>query len=117
MNKRTILALLALAGGIAVAGTVALAAGDAKKGREIYVKVGCWGCHGYNGQGGSTGPRIAPDPLPPEALASFIRNADKTQMPPYAEKNLSNQDVEHIHAWLASQPKAKDWKSIPLLQP
>lgn len=29
----------------------------------------------------------------------------------------SPQDVEHIHAWLAAQPKAKDWKSIPELAP
>jgi hypothetical protein len=36
-------------------------------------------------------------------------------MPPYSEKILPNGDLEDIHAYLASVPKPKDFKSIPLL--
>lgn len=108
--------LLALAGSLTLTATSAVAA-DATKGREVFVKAGCWSCHGFNGQGGNAGPRIAPDPMAPDTLASFIRNADKTTMPPYTEKNLSNDDVANIHAWLASQPKPKNWKEIPQLAP
>ncbi len=88
---------------------------DAAKGREIYVAKGCYSCHGYNGQGGVTGPKLAPDPLAPDAIAAFVRNAGPTRMPQYVEKELSNEEVGHIHAWLASQPKPKNWKDIPLL--
>lgn len=98
-------------------GALAQAAkGDAKKGREIFVKTGCWGCHGYNGQGGVTGPKIAPEPMPLEALITFLRKADSTRMPPYDAKGLPDADVGHIHAYLASLPKPADWKTIPLLK-
>jgi mono/diheme cytochrome c family protein len=106
---------LALAGGVATAAP-ALAA-DAQKGREVYVKAGCWECHGYNGQGGSTGPRLAPNPLAVEAMTAFIRSSDRTQMPPYAASSISDEDAANIHAYLSSLPKAADWKSIPALAP
>ena len=108
---------LALGAGMA-ATTIAADAADTRRGREIYVKTGCWGCHGYNGQGSSSvqAPKIAPDPMPLEALITFLRKADSTLMPPYDAKGLPDADVADIHAYLASQPKTPDWKSIPLLK-
>ena len=103
--------LLGLTAGLALAQT-----GDAKKGREIFIKVGCWGCHGYEGQGGVTGPKIAPDPMPTEALVAYLRNASSTRMPPYDEKGLPDGDIAHIRAFLATIPKTGDWKSVPLLK-
>ncbi len=111
--------------GILVAATAVLAItasasfaqmADAKKGREIYVLKGCWGCHGYDGQGGVTGPKIAPEPMALESLIAFLRNADKTRMPPYDAKGLPDAEVGHIHAYLTSLPKPADWKTIPLLK-
>ena len=92
--------------------------GDAAKGKEIYIQKGCWGCHGYNGQGSSSvqAPKIAPDPMPLEALVTYLRKADSTLMPPYDAKGLPDADVADIHAYLASQPKTPDWKTIPLLK-
>lgn len=104
---------------IAVPGTAAVAQvakGDIGKGRELYIKTGCWTCHGYNGQGGVTGPKIAPDPMPLEALITFLRKADSTRMPPYDAKGLPDADIGHIHAYLVSLPKPVDWKTIPLLK-
>lgn len=103
--------LLALPIEVALAQT-----GDAKKGREIFIKVGCWGCHGYDGQGGVAGPKIAPDPYPTEALVAYLRNASSTRMPPYDAKGLPDGDIAHIRAFLASIPKTGDWKSNPLLK-
>lgn len=110
--------------GLAAATVLALGAGsataaDPKRGKEIFSKVGCWGCHGYNGQGATAvqAPKIAPDPMPLEALITFLRKADRTLMPPYDAKGLPDADVADIHAWLASQPKPADWKTNPLLQP
>jgi ubiquinol-cytochrome c reductase cytochrome c subunit len=66
------------------------------------------------GQGGVTGPKLAPDPLPLEAISAFIRNSNRA-MPPYREAVLPNEDLADIHAYLSSIPKAPDYKSIPLL--
>ena len=95
---------------------VALAAGSADKGKAAYVKHGCWQCHGFAGQGGVTGPKLAPEPMPLEALSAFVRNT-RGGMPPYQSAILSEADLADIHAWLLSLPKARDHKSIPLLNP
>lgn len=114
MNKARLAALaLALVAGAAAAGSADAA--DAKRGRELFATVGCWGCHGYNGQGGNAGPKLAPDPLPLEAMIAFVRQADKSLMPPYAAKSVSDADMADIHAWLSAQPKAPDWQKIPAL--
>ena len=42
---------------------VAAFAASAEKGKAAYVKNGCWQCHGFVGQGGLAGPKIAPDPM------------------------------------------------------
>ncbi len=34
------------------------------KGKPPSCKYGCWQCHGTLGQGGVTGPKLAPDPMP-----------------------------------------------------
>jgi mono/diheme cytochrome c family protein len=103
----------ALAVGAVMAGDAAFAA-SAEKGKAAFTKYGCWQCHGFSGQGGSAGLKLAPDPLPLESLSAFIRSSNGP-MPPYSEKVLSNDDVADIHAYLSSLPKPPDYKSIPLL--
>jgi ubiquinol-cytochrome c reductase cytochrome c subunit len=110
-------ALAALAAGVVLGHAPVLAAGDAAKGKAAFVKYGCWQCHGFEGQGSaitSNGKVLAPDPLPWEGFSSFVRTSNGG-MPPYSEKILPNGDLEDIHAYLASVPKPKDVKSIPLL--
>lgn len=109
-------ACAAIAALCCLASTALAQSGDARKGREIFVKVGCWGCHGYDGQGGVAGPKIAPDPLPTEALVAYLRNASSTRMPPYDDKGLPDGDIAHIRAYLASIPKPKDWRTNSLLK-
>ena len=94
----------------------ALGAGSAEKGKAAFVKHGCWQCHGFAAQGGVHGPKLAPEPLPLEALSVFVRNT-RGGMPPYQSAILSDADLADIHAWLASLPKPKDYKSIPQLNP
>jgi hypothetical protein len=65
-------------------------------------------------QGGVTGPKLGPDPLPLETFVSYIRTTNRA-MPPYREPVLSNGDVADIHAYLASVPKPADYKTILLL--
>ena len=94
----------------------AMAAGSAEKGKAAFVQHGCWQCHGFVGQGGITGPKLAPNPMPLEALSAFVRNT-RGAMPPYQKAILSDADLADIHAYLQSLPKAPDYKSIPLLNP
>lgn len=97
-------------------------AGNAERGKDLFIKNGCYECHGYDGQGGSyTGPRIAPDPLPWDAIAAFIRNppgvnspvTKDSAMPPYTSKMVPDKDVQDIHAYLKSIAPGTNMKNIP----
>jgi ubiquinol-cytochrome c reductase cytochrome c subunit len=107
--------LAALAAGLMLGLGSAFAA-SAEKGKTLFVKHGCWQCHGFVGQGGVAGPKLAPNPLPLEAMSNFIRNSNR-RMPPYREAILSNADLADIHAYLAAVPAPPDPKTIPLLNP
>ena len=89
-------------------------AASAEKGKALYMSYGCFQCHGTVGQGGNAGPKIAPDPMPYEALANFVRTTDRA-MPPYREAVLPNEDLADIYAYLQTVPKTPDYKTIPLL--
>jgi ubiquinol-cytochrome c reductase cytochrome c subunit len=110
---RSHLWLAALAAGL-VLGAAFNGASASEKGKQLYVKHGCWQCHGFVGQGGIAGPKLAPEPMPLEAMRNFIRTTNR-RMPPYREAILSDADFAEIHAYLTSIPKAPDPKSIPLL--
>jgi len=119
---RTKFALLAAAAvlGAAAFGTAptfgaAAPAGDPVKGKANFERVGCYQCHGHEGQGGREGPRIAaPVPLAYPALSGFVRTTSG-DMPPFTEKVLSNQELTDIYAYLQSIPAPPDHKTIPLL--
>ncbi len=89
--------------------------GDATKGKANFERVGCWECHGHQGQGGNAGVRIAdPVPLAWPAFLAWVRTTSG-DMPPFTEKVLPNQDLVDIFAYLQSVPKAPDYRTIPLL--
>lgn len=90
-------------------------AADAEKGRATFVQHGCYQCHGFMGQGGA-GKTLAPNPLPFETFAVFVRNTSGA-MPPYQKAILSDDDLADIYAYLRSIPKPPDYKRIPLLNP
>ena len=89
-------------------------AASAEKGKAAYTQHGCWQCHGTQGQGAVTGPKLAPDPMPIETFTTFVRTSNRA-MPPYPEAVLSNDELADIHAYLQTIPKPTDYKSIPLL--
>ncbi len=108
------LRLAAVAASLVLTSTAALAA-SAEKGKTLYMTYGCFQCHGTVGQGGNAGPKLAPDPMPYEALANFVRTTNR-QMPPYREAVLPNDDLADIYAYLQSVPPTPDYKTIPLLR-
>ena len=90
-------------------------AGNADTGKKLFASVGCWQCHGYEGQGGAAGPRLAARNLPFAGFSAYVRRP-ANQMPPYTEKVLPNTDLAHIHAYLQSRAAPPPIQNIPLLQ-
>ena len=88
-------------------------AGDAANGKTAYIKTGCYQCHGFVGQGGAAG-KLAPNPMPYEAFANYVRTTNRA-MPPYSEQILSDNELADIYSYVESIPAGPDYKSIPLL--
>jgi mono/diheme cytochrome c family protein len=88
---------------------------DVAAGRALFMQKGCFECHGIFGQGSvSTGPALAPHPIPLAAMQAYVHNP-KGQMPIFSEKILSNDELARIHAYLASIPASPPADSIALL--
>lgn len=94
--------------GLAVAATASQAekapTGNAERGKQIYVKYGCYQCHGYEAQGASTGSRLGPNPWAFAAFARYVRRP-AGEMPPYTSKVMSDAELADIYAFVASRPR------------
>jgi len=92
-------------------------AGDAGRGKKIFLQQLCHTCHGTVGQGGErgAGPKIYPNPYPYAAFAQQTRKP-RQAMPPYTEKNLPEQDLVDIYHYLFSTKPSPAAKDIPLLK-
>ena len=80
--------------------------GNAENGKRLFIKNGCYECHGYVGQGGSAGARIAPWTFGASALTAYVRQPSG-QMPPYTEKVMSNRELVDVAEYLKSIPEPK----------
>ncbi len=100
---------------IAVSAFAQTKAGDAANGRVLFVKNGCYQCHGYEGQGGTAGARLAQTKLPLVAFTAFVRNPPSGGMPPYRAKVMSDQELADVYAHIKTFPEPKAAKDIPLL--
>ena len=89
-------------------------AGNADKGKQLFMKQNCYYCHGTTGQGGRDGARIAQTALNLQGVIRYVRKPTGG-MPAFTEKILSDQDLSDIYAYLKSLPAAKPAKDIPLL--
>jgi mono/diheme cytochrome c family protein len=92
------------------------AAGNAQNGKKLFNTVGCYECHGRQGQGAAqTGAaRIGPPLLSFDGFLGYVRNPVNI-MPPYSAKAISDQDLADIYAYLKSIPMPPKGKDIPLL--
>jgi mono/diheme cytochrome c family protein len=90
-------------------------AGNAANGRKLFVSFGCYQCHGYEAQGGSAGPRLAPRPIPYAQLMKYVRHPTN-EMPPFTEKVVKDSELTDIYAFLRAQPAPPDLDKIPLLK-
>ena len=91
-------------------------AGNAENGKTLFAKIGCYQCHGREGQGSTaTGPRLNQNPITYARFVSYIRKPSG-EMPPYTAKVVSEQQAADIYAFLRSLPKPPAVESIPLLK-
>jgi ubiquinol-cytochrome c reductase cytochrome c subunit len=93
--------------------------GNAENGKRLFMRNGCYECHGTVGQGAGnnpTAPKLAPKPLALTALIAYVRKP-AGNMPPYTSKVMSDAELADVHAYLVSIPEPPAVKDIPLLKP
>ena len=89
-------------------------AGNAEAGKRLYMKNGCYQCHGTVGQGTIAGARIGPPPLSAQGLIRYVRRP-AGQMPAFTEKVTSDRELTDVYAYLKTIPPPKPSKDVPLL--
>jgi ubiquinol-cytochrome c reductase cytochrome c subunit len=99
---------------ILIAAAASLSAQDVENGKRIFLRDGCYQCHGYAGQGTIQGARLAPPVLNAQGMIRYVRRPAGV-MPAFTDKVLSDKEVNDIYAYLKSLPAPKPLKDIPLL--
>ena len=89
-------------------------AASAQNGKKLYERDGCWECHGWAGQGGRDGARLADTALTAAQLTRYVRKPTGA-MPAYIDKVVTDQELADIWAYLKTMPTPKPAKDIPLL--
>ena len=89
--------------------------GNAENGKALFMKFGCYECHGREGQGAVTGPRLNQNPITYARFTAYIRKPSG-EMPPYTTKVVSEEQAADIYAFLQSLPKPPAVESVPLLR-
>lgn len=90
-------------------------------GKAVYMRVGCYACHGTVGHGGA-GARLAPNTLPLPAFQTWVRNGTPgwtatSGMPSFPATVITDQELADVRAFLASLPAPPAVQDIPLLKP
>ena len=122
MNKTCSLVIVAAAVAAVVASASAQApvgpaqtgtpAGNARNGKDLYLRYSCYACHGYDGHGGA-GARLVPMRMNAPGFTAYVHNP--RQMPPYTSKVLSDAQLTDMWAYIKSLPESPAPKNIPLL--
>ena len=93
---------------------IAQSNGNAANGKRVFLRDGCWECHGYAAQGGRDGARLAATALTAEGLIRYVRRPSGS-MPAYIDKVATDQELTDIWAYVKSLPGPKPVKDVPLL--
>ena len=97
---------------------------DAARGKQLYYRHGCYGCHGFNGETGVRRLVGSPMLVQPETFIAYLRlRADQqplvpsTRMPSFPQSSLSDADALDIYAYVrAFVLHAPDPKGIDAFQ-
>ena len=85
-------------------------------GKRLFEAKACYECHGWRGQGGLAGARLAQTKLNLQAFRNIIRNPPPSNMPPYRAAVLTDQEVADLFAYVQSFPAPEPVERIPLLK-
>jgi len=121
MFRSTLLLAAVAAFALAGAGLAARAQdapkGDIANGKRVYLKLGCFTCHGRVGQGGGYNqptPSLAKTQMPFEGFVGQLR-APSHDMPAYSASVTSDQEIADMYAFVQSLPGRTDPKAIAIL--
>jgi mono/diheme cytochrome c family protein len=89
--------------------------GDSANGKRLFMRNGCYQCHGTVGQGGLAGPRLAQTKLTLTGFTSYVRNPRPSNMPPFRSKVMSDQELADVFAYIQSVPAPVPLADIPIL--
>src|SRR5262249_36936036 len=109
---KTFLVLLPLMATVAIAQTKP---GDSENGKRLFMRNGCYQCHGTVGQGGLAGPRLAQTKLTLSGFTGFVRSPRPGNMPPYRSKVMTDQELADVYAYVQSVPPPVPLANIPIL--
>ena len=87
--------------------------GNAESGKRLYTEKRCYFCHGTEGQGGGSYPRIARVQRGADNFVRYVRQP--AAMAAYSEQQVSNEQLLDIYAFLRALPAPTAVKDIPLL--
>lgn len=92
---------------------------SAANGQAVFMRMGCFTCHGTVGHGGA-GPALAPNTLPFAAFQTWVRNGTPgwsvaSGMPAFSQRALPDAELADVHEYLATRPVPKPAKDIALL--
>ena len=94
---------------------------SAANGKAVFMRVGCYTCHGTVGQGGA-GARLAPNTMPLAAMQVWVRGGTPggsiaRGMPAFPTSVISDSELADVQAYLASLPPPPKPDDIALLKP
>lgn len=84
-------------------------------GKRLFEVKACYECHGWRGQGGLNGPRLAQTKLNLQQFRNVVRNPPPSNMPPYRAAVLTDQEVADLFAYIQSFPAPQPADKIPQL--
>jgi ubiquinol-cytochrome c reductase cytochrome c subunit len=86
-----------------------------QNGKRLFEVKACYQCHGWVGQGGLAGPRLAQSRLNLAGFRNVLRNPPPSQMPPYRTAVLSDAEAADLFAFIQSLPPPPAVESLPRL--
>ena len=94
---------------------------SATNGKTVFMRVGCYTCHGTVGQGGA-GARLAPNTMPLVAMQVWVRGGTPgwsiaRGMPAFPATVISDSELADVQAYLANLPAPPKPDDIALLRP
>ena len=81
---------------VLAAAALAQPPGNTEHGKRLFEKDGCYECHGYMGQGGRDGPRIAATPLSLQALTRYVRRPLRSYARVYRKGSSGSGSDRHL---------------------